>query len=38
MHQLLTKWDSFRTTDWAELVVDPETTLQQSQQLLTLMA
>jgi hypothetical protein len=32
----LTKWDSFRTADWAELCVDPESVLTNTQQLLAI--
>lgn len=32
----LSNWDTFRTADWAELVIDPESTLIQTKQLIAL--
>lgn len=33
---MLTTWGAFRTADWAELTIDPDTMLRESQQLLAI--
>ena len=33
---VLTKWDSFRTANWAELLIDPQSTLTQTEALLAI--